>query len=1234
MRYQTPLRALLVFLLSIGLLNAALVDDIGTKEAEYTALNEDETELLELQGQDRKDETTDLTTSLNTLKTSVANLITANGGLAAIEAIDATYRTRLETLQTNIDNSLDHVSDFNLIGDVQEASISALIDLAQLTQKQSSGQTVSQLQAANTTAVTDSHTTIDAALTAANAVIAAGVGEDGGLETSASETEYNFEVARLQLVDQLADLCDTLPALNSTLINAVNNLPDPEDDTLAMYDTALLAAQDAIEAAASALSTAAAAAAAKAQEIIESDPDDDDDDIADRFPALGQTALNAIDTFTRFADKETTNSTLTRTEINLRTLQRQLLFDNLTVAQKQTIRASIKSIYTTQLGQSEALAEKLAEVAERKETPVIDFPEASLPEVAGKSGQEQLVDRQTKEEEDELRNSIETLNNNKPPAPELISAGTSRMRPILKLVSIAALMNNFLNSLVANSAIKRVSAAVDKDAELATLKTEWAEYLRLANLYLTDPEIDKTRTVSGSEINIRTNLETTINHAMITGLFTDLESEARKVRAFTRRVSKSRRRFRRFSVAVLSAERIILNEIAFELDRNGSIEPVATPTSVANSDTNTTIQDVDGGNQITGDLKTRDDLEDGSQYLITGEGAALDDPIIEATANKLTANIKIFLKESAHIGLGAANISTKSGGQSPNVLGGTDSTSTDVLTPNSVQLIADGNCFIKLHSDIYITGSKPFVPTAKFGQGAVHRMTFYSEKEVSLRVKKDVTLDLSAFANTQSGTERGTDASDTVAYTSFGKQIVFAGKVKLVLEPGAKIRFPKVTTGEQGKGVVLYFNDDSQLMFEGDLTNESRRFEGATLTGTDCIRNKLIGMGQIWLNKQAKMIIPENAYVGVESDYKTPLTDLTLSLQRDAEVRIGTTSTKGGAFQIGNIFDGGSSITPHDSGSDTNFPNTSNNSDGGFVPRKTFVNFKLILNGTGSKFTIGRNAFFGCSVGILNKSGRMNGVADDSYATAWQVQRCYNVGNIIFDIQKGIFEHNQVSDGADASENGSVMGIGTIRNFPGGKYIFKLGSRTEAFIRGGGNLLFLSKDASMAIDSEGALVAFPHTLSIGSSTSPLVVDALGTSNTGTYAVLAPSRMLRQQWDEQLDAENNYYTYGRAFTQTAGSTYAFAGPQEEFFKALSMPDIRTMSEKMVVVGHGGESSSYAFTYLVGTTVKRRSTNTIAAIDINPASLKPEDVIAASGPGYLIVDQISGSRPLTFRQPSGG
>ena len=46
---------------------------------------------------------------------------------------------------------------------------------------------------------------------------------------------------------------------------------------------------------------------------------------------------------------------------------------------------------------------------------------------------------------------------------------------------------------------------------------------------------------------------------------------------------------------------------------------------------------------------------------------------------------------------------------------------------------------------------------------------------------------------------------------------MFGGKVKLVLEAGAKIRFPStVTSDDASRGPILYFNDDSEFILLGN----------------------------------------------------------------------------------------------------------------------------------------------------------------------------------------------------------------------------------------------------------------------------------------------------------------------------------------------------------------------------------------------------------------------------------
>lgn len=243
---------------------------------------------------------------------------------------------------------------------------------------------------------------------------------------------------------------------------------------------------------------------------------------------------------------------------------------------------------------------------------------------------------------------------------------------------------------------------------------------------------------------------------------------------------------------------------------------------------------------------------------------------------------------------------------------------------NGYVFVADGNGTIVLHENVIVspyvdsTGLnhsrvRPFRPTANFGKTAEHRLTITSPTPCEIRVTAGTELDLTAFS-AQTYTEDGEEKP----YASYGKQIVFDGKVSLVLEPGAKIRFPQLPAGQEDKGIVLYFNGESQLIFEGTNNRDEYRWrkgydlngdydaETETTYGTaDAVRNKIVGVGQLWFNKDAQMQVMDMALVGIEADAESPRTDITLSLQRNGSVFIGKPNIAGGALQIGNPRPGG-----------------------------------------------------------------------------------------------------------------------------------------------------------------------------------------------------------------------------------------------------------------------------------------------------------------------------------------
>lgn len=1206
---------------------AALTDsdaDLVTQETSYNTHLTTFTELLDLQGDDRTDNVGSLGTDLSTLATAVTNLITANGGLDAIAAIPmvgADYRTRIETLQANITGLHGRVTDVPAIANMQQALFEAFNALLKLRPETTGVQTISELQTANAGHVTTAVNAVAAAFTAAQTVSTAGVGTVGGLQTALSQAEFDFEFGRLTKAQELGTLITTLPALNSSFLNSLSNRPDIEDEGLSFYDTALNDAQDIIDTAAGNLKTDAAGVVDKLIEIVATGPAEysaEDADSGDVIPAIAERLKQLASNFLQVAQRQIDNSALTRNEVELRNLQRLLYFGDKTVAEKAALRQQIKEKYTEVLSATNSLESSFAQLLENDAVPTIAFPETPLAPAGSKNGIEQLADKQTNAEVEDLRIKIQILNDNQPPPPGVIEAGVKRLKPALKMVSIAKLMYQFTNKSANYSAIKRLADADDRAAEYTTLSNEWDSYLALATEAIEDPQINRDRTVLGSTTNLHDSAHRHLSNSKIQDLFAPVTPPSDT--NFARRAKKALRFIKRFESAGNNAVLIVMNEIADELMNGRTVlEPTTTVSSEPPTPANTTPETNNAtfdaaGDFLGGENLTRDELTDGSTLLIAGADATLEDPIIGDVVSKLTADVKFYVKDSGSISLGASNIDVKSGGQSPNVLGGIEG------EEGAVQIIADGDCFVRLRSDIYITGSKPFVPTKKFGQGAQHRITFYADKPVALRVKKNVTWDLSDFGNTQSGTERGDDLADTTEYTEFGKQIAFAGQARLVLEPGAKVKFPNVIVGQKDKGVVLYFNEDSALVCEADLTNEVRVFEGETLTGTDCIRNKIMGEAQLWLNKNARWIIQNGAFVGIESSYDVPRTTLTLSLQGNSKVEIGTSSTKGGALQVGNMFNGGSKRNPHGD-ADANFPNTTNNTDGDFVPKKTFVNFDLKMDGEGCKFILGPSGFFGIAAGVINKTSLLN---------TWQVQRLYNVGNFTFDIVSGTFEHAQIATGSDASGKGSLLAIGPQINYPSGKYIFKMDHYSKARVRGGGNVMMVSKDANVAIDSEGALVASPHTVSIGNSVTPLVVDNLGSTNTGRYGILAPGYVIRSNGETLSD---EYEMFGRAYVSKNSSSgrYIFAGPQEEMFAALTMPDILSVSSlyRSVVIGYAGSditsidgtTATYAYAYRAGNTLQRRSTRDIQSDLIDPytnrqLSIRPEETLLSDTDGAVL------------------
>ncbi|MFH1253894.1 MAG: hypothetical protein V1646_00490 [bacterium] len=353
----------------------------------------------------------------------------------------------------------------------------------------------------------------------------------------------------------------------------------------------------------------------------------------------------------------------------------------------------------------------------------------------------------------------------------------------------------------------------------------------------------------------------------------------------------------------------------------------------------------------------------------------------------------------------------------------------NLLGKEYVSIAPLGDMTVNLNSDLIVADNLPLIATTDFSKNGVNRLTFYSDLPREIRVPAGAVLDLSAFGQAE-----------------YRQEIEFSGQVRLVLEDGASIRFPSRDVASDG-GVILYFNDESQFIFEG--REISGVYSSLNQTAYDTI--KLIGKGDIWLNKTAKMLVNGDVRVSVESDKLTPQTSITLSIQRQAACYVGDENMSGGTFQVGNTVNG---------------------------PEGTEVRFTLEMNGPEAMFQINREGFFGLAAGLINKNGgQPNGdalragnpvldandkavIGSDGYpvftpdgngtyeeeGNAWQVAPLYNVYRTSVEIKNGIFQHSNIVDGSDSTA--SIMAYG-----PAGIHRVRLAGGNQAIVRGGGNLM-------------------------------------------------------------------------------------------------------------------------------------------------------------------------------------
>jgi len=1120
---------------------ATLDDNIATWQGIATAMQTSLTTLSGMTGDP-------LTAAAGTLSDSIAPTIEAvNNSLTNEDGSNPTSEqiVTLTTLYNTLNDLADNFTFYaDPVGPLQEDIAYALATLSDLN---------SDLSGISLSTIIENAAT-RAATAKANSLSAYTTYSSSRFTTTTAWTQFLSDKTRAADTETLTDQLQTFATYYTDYTAALAAVPLVNDDTIVDYDSSFLDAQDTLQAATSAAITALTSANSTAVALSETDcaSVDQIDIVAD----AATTAATQLAQISASLTGQLKRIALARKDIALRVAERELLFNATTYSAKQRLLSTISTLAGGQSTAADELRAAVGAATVLINIPVQEFDETPFPSPSeGEASDMQLaIDAQVAAYLIALDAVVLRLFTS-PPSQTTLDAIHATLSPAVYIQTTGSVMANWLTNRATLFATEDFGPV--NDTTLTTYASEWGQLVTVL-----------TTIVSGSSLS--SGVTTAINNVLATPAFANLFVSVTSAADFTTRANKLIKR-PDGGVRVIQSQgdaqfQLQILSLLAQMQRGSISAPAATTTNAAppTPSTRSVPEDPDTTIDNTSVLTTT--LEDGSQILITGTGdiaARLRDPVFNSdVTDKLTADLKIFMNNSARIGLGAANISNTPG-QTPNILGGSDADS-----PNSIQIVPDGNCFVDVNGDLLIAGSKPIVPTPNFGTAA-HTLTFYSETPRNITIASNTTWDLTDFGST------GSD------YVENGKQIVFGGQVNLVLEPGAKIRLPMVDPSQISQSAILYFNDKSQIVFQGDQLTVGRPWVGSLITGTDCKRCKILGMGSIWLNKNAAMIINKPALVGIEADYTTPQTDVTFSLQRNAQLLIGTQNTAGGALQIGNMYEGGSKAEPESDDLDTHFPNTILNALYGdtetpFTPHETTISFTLTVNGEQPLVQIGRQGFFGLAAGVVNKDGAPGTLSigpngsSDYPESAWQLQHLYDVDNITLNVTQGTFDHSIITNGDNA--NCSVMAVSRLaKAFPYSKYLIKLGPGGQAVVRGGGNLYFVDRDASMTVDSDGLVTADPHTVSIQSTAEDI---SFVTTSSGIYAPLAPAAATRGR-SVAIPGVTDYGLFGRAAIVSSDSTpYVFAGPTEEFFYALKLTQYNDTMERFVPIALNNSQATIA------------------------------------------------------------
>jgi S-formylglutathione hydrolase FrmB len=163
----------------------------------------------------------------------------------------------------------------------------------------------------------------------------------------------------------------------------------------------------------------------------------------------------------------------------------------------------------------------------------------------------------------------------------------------------------------------------------------------------------------------------------------------------------------------------------------------------------------------------------------------------------------------------------------------------------------------------------------------------------------------------------------------------------------------------------------------------------------DDIRVKIVGTGSI-IVENGTWSIGQGTMVGIETspELGVTVTDIAIAVQDNGLLQIGDHTTPGGGLQIGSRFN--KALL-------TNNPALLDDT----------VAFSLTLDGDNAQVILGVQGFLGLGMGIDGQT--------PAIPNYWGIRALTNVQNIVINLNKGVFDTNQVPDGQN--ESGALFAL-------------------------------------------------------------------------------------------------------------------------------------------------------------------------------------------------------------------